>query len=149
VERHVYSRTVAKYNTRFLNLLRFGFAYIFCMPVKQKVNHTNRYAVIDWASLTMLLTLFFNILINLMIIRSFQCEFVSSNIYTIVIATPFRKQKEDYWTLELGSAAPYDCNDKIVDQWMWCIFSTPVTGMNDAMVIAIIQHISYAHMMFH
>ena len=51
-----------------------------------------------------------------MIIRSFQCEFVSSNIYTIVIATPFRKQKEDYWTLELGSAAPYDCNDKIVDQ---------------------------------
>jgi hypothetical protein len=46
-------------------------------------------------------------------IRSFQCEFVSSKIYTIFLATTLLKPKEDYWILELGSETPYGCNDKI------------------------------------
>ena len=70
------------------------------MSVKRKVNYTNEYAVIVPNSLGMLLILFTNILINLTI-RSFQCEFVSSKKYTI--ATPLRRQKEDYRIRELGT----------------------------------------------
>jgi hypothetical protein len=29
------------------------------------------------------------------------------------LATPLRRQKEDYWIRELGTATPYGCNDKI------------------------------------
>ena len=29
------------------------------------------------------------------------------------LATPFRRQNEDYWMRELGTATPYGCNDKI------------------------------------
>jgi hypothetical protein len=52
------------------------------MSVKRKVNYTNGYAVINPVWLTMFMILFTSILINL-IIRSFQCEFVSSEKYTI------------------------------------------------------------------
>ena len=31
----------------------------------------------------------------------------------IVLTTTHRKQKEDYWILELGSETSYSCNDKI------------------------------------
>jgi uncharacterized protein (UPF0212 family) len=31
----------------------------------------------------------------------------------IVLTTTHRKQKEDYWILELGSETSYGCNDKI------------------------------------
>jgi hypothetical protein len=51
------------------------------MTVKRKVNYTNRYAVIDPVSLTMMMTLLSSILINLTI-RSFQCQLVSSKKYT-------------------------------------------------------------------
>ena len=29
------------------------------------------------------------------------------------LATPLRRQKKDYWIRQLGTATPYDCNDKI------------------------------------
>jgi hypothetical protein len=29
------------------------------------------------------------------------------------LATPLRRQKEDYWIRELGTATPYGCNDKV------------------------------------
>ena len=29
------------------------------------------------------------------------------------LATPLRRQKEDYWIRELGTATPYGCNDTI------------------------------------
>jgi hypothetical protein len=61
----------------------------------------------------MLMTLYFSILINLMIVRSFQCEFASSNIYTIFLATTLRKQKEHYWILEVECEISYGRNDKI------------------------------------
>jgi len=97
---------------------------------ERKVNCTN--AVIDWAYLTMLMTLYFSILINLMIIRSFQCEFLSLKIYTIVLATTLRKQKEDYWILELGSETPYGCN-VIIDGIS--ILSSPTCRSANAMYI--------------
>ena len=62
----------------------------------------------------MFMILFTSILINL-IIRSFQCEFVSSQKYTNNpnLATPLRIQKEEYWIRELGTATSYGCNGKI------------------------------------
>jgi hypothetical protein len=57
---------------------------------ERKVNYTNGYAVIDPVSFTMLMIVFTSILINL-VIRSFQCEFLSSKKYTIGLtnlATP-------------------------------------------------------------
>jgi hypothetical protein len=50
------------------------------MTVKRKVNYTNRYAVIDPVSLTMMMTLLSSILINLTI-RSFYPTVSASMIY--------------------------------------------------------------------
>ena len=85
------------------------------MSVKRKVDYINGYAVIDLASLTMLMILLTSILINL-ISRSFQCEFASQKNYTIgltIQAQQHRRQKEDYWIPKLGTATPYGCNDKL------------------------------------
>ena len=78
------------------------------MSVKRTVNYTNGYAVIDPVSLIILIS---SNLINLTI-RSFQCEFVSSKkIYHRTnnpnLATPLRRQKEDYWIRELETATLY------------------------------------------
>jgi hypothetical protein len=29
------------------------------------------------------------------------------------LATPLRRQKQDYWIREMGTATPHDCSDKI------------------------------------
>ena len=73
------------------------------------------------------------------------------------LATPLRRQYEDYWIRELETATPYGCNDKIDGIG---ILSSPtcrsvnvmnifnsLLGVNEAMVIVII-HPLYV-MMFH
>ena len=74
------------------------------------------------------------------------------------IATILRRQKEDHYIRELGTATPYGCNDKIdcicIISSLTCrsvnvmdIFSTPLLGVSEAMVIVIIHPLYF--MMFH
>ena len=36
-------------------------------------------------------------------------------IYSPTLSAPFRRQREDYWIKNLGTAFPYGCNDNIAN----------------------------------
>jgi hypothetical protein len=79
------------------------------MLVKRKLNYTKGYAVID----PVVYQHFNQPDHSIFSMRVRIIEKIYHRTNNPNLATPLRRQKEDYWIRELGTATPYGCNDKL------------------------------------